>query len=39
MKNINNFPDYDPTRDLSLAPKPSTKKRGMGARPLLEYEE
>jgi 5-methylcytosine-specific restriction endonuclease McrA len=38
MKNIKDFPDYDPTRDLSLAPKPSTKKRGMGARPLLEHE-
>lgn len=38
MKNYKDYPDYDPTRDLSLAPKPSTKKRGLGARPLLEWE-
>lgn len=31
------FPQYDPTKDLSQAPKQRTK-RGLGARPLLESE-
>lgn len=31
------FPEYDPTRDLSLAPD-HRRKRGMGASPLLESE-
>ncbi len=31
------FPQYDPTKDLSQAPKNRTK-RGLGARPLLESE-
>ncbi len=31
------FPKFDPTRDLSLAPK-HRKKRGAGAKPLLESE-
>ena len=31
------FPKYDPTKDLSVAPKQRTK-RGLGARPLLESE-
>ena len=31
------FPNFDPTKDLSKAPKNRTK-RGLGARPLLESE-
>lgn len=31
------FPQYDPTKDLSQAPKNRTK-RGLGAKPLLESE-
>ena len=31
------FPHYDPTKDLSQAPKQRTK-RGLGAKPLLESE-
>ena len=31
------FPNFDPTKDLSKAPKQRTK-RGLGARPLLESE-
>jgi hypothetical protein len=31
------FPKYDPTKDLSVAPKQRTK-RGLGAKPLLESE-
>ena len=31
------FPNFDPTADLSKAPKQRTK-RGLGARPLLESE-
>ncbi len=31
------FPKFDPTRDLSLAPD-HRKKRGLGAKPLLETE-
>ena len=31
------FPNFDPTRDLSKAPKRRTK-RGLGAKPLLEGE-
>lgn len=31
------FPKYDPTQDLSTAPK-QRSKRGLGARPLLESE-
>ena len=31
------FPNFDPTKDLSQAPKQRTK-RGLGAKPLLESE-
>ena len=31
------FPNFDPTKDLSKAPKQRTK-RGLGAKPLLESE-
>jgi hypothetical protein len=38
MKNYKDYPEYDPIKNLSLAPKPSTKKGGLGAKPLLEWE-
>jgi hypothetical protein len=34
---IREFPNFDPTQNLSLAPQKRTK-RGLGARPLLESE-
>ena len=37
MKNYKEFPNYDPTHDLSKAPKVRSK-RGMGAKPILEWE-
>ena len=40
MEDVTNeplFPNFDPTKDLSQAPKNRTK-RGLGARPLLESE-
>jgi 5-methylcytosine-specific restriction endonuclease McrA len=37
MKNYKEFPNYDPTHDLSKAPK-VRNKRGMGAKPILEWE-
>lgn len=37
MKNYKEFPNYDPSNDLSKAPK-MRGKRGMGAKPLLEWE-
>jgi 5-methylcytosine-specific restriction endonuclease McrA len=36
-KKVREFPNFDPTKDLSLAPQRRTK-RGLGARPLLESE-
>lgn len=42
MENTNNetssFPNFDPTKDLSLASNPRRMKRGLGAKPLLEHE-
>lgn len=42
MENINNeitgFPNFDPTKDLSLAGNQRRMKRGLGAIPLLETE-
>jgi 5-methylcytosine-specific restriction endonuclease McrA len=32
------IPDFDPTQDLSQAPSHKTRKRGLGAKPLLENE-
>ena len=37
MKNYKEFPNYDPINDLSKAPKVRSK-RGMGAKPILEWE-
>ena len=31
------FPNFDPTKNLSLAPQ-QRRKRGLGARPLLQSE-
>lgn len=36
--NEKEFPNYDPTLDLTLAPKNRRTKRGLGAKPLLEQE-
>jgi len=32
------FPNFDPTQDLSQAPKKRRMKRGLGAKPLMESE-
>ncbi len=32
------FPNFDPTQDLSLAPKRRRLKRGLGSKPLMESE-
>ena len=37
QEEVKGFPNFDPTKDLSLAPQRRTK-RGLGARPLLESE-
>ena len=37
QEEVKGFPNFDPTKDLSLAPQKRTK-RGLGARPLLESE-
>jgi len=37
QKEVKGFPNFDPTKNLSLAPQRRTK-RGLGARPLLESE-
>lgn len=37
MKNYKDHPEFDPTFDLSLAPK-QRRSRGTGAKPLLEWE-
>jgi hypothetical protein len=42
MKNLNDeegiFPNFDPTKDLTLAGTNKRMKRGLGARPILESE-
>ena len=37
MKNYKDHPEFDPTYDISLAPK-QRRTKGMGAKPLLEWE-
>ena len=32
------FPNFDPTKDLSLAGKNRRMKRGLGSKPLMESE-
>ena len=37
-KNEKIFPNFDPTKDLSLAGKNRRMKRGLGSKPLMESE-